>query len=158
MKSRMMKIAAALAATAGVAGTALASDSKSYPASSCTAYQGSFFLATSTIWNGSSGFTGVDCPAVKDGSSIASGRIRVRDRSAISGVECTMLSAFVSGSSVLAWTAGPVSSAGSSLTWQNLDFGGLPADPQGYYFFSCMIPPVDAGESAVGPYFIVEND
>ncbi len=147
---------------AGVAlliGSTAVADGKNYPASNCVVWSGgAISYNLSAIFNYTGSNTYVDCPAVKDATSIASGYVKAKDRSPGSGVECSLSSLYVSGAGFFGWQSAPVSTGGSADNWQTLSYGALGANSAGYYYYSCVIPPVSGGNaSGIAMYHITEN-
>jgi hypothetical protein len=142
-----------------VVGVSGAADGKNYAASQCVRWSGgAISYNLSSIYNGTASDSYVDCPAVKDSSSIASGYVKAKDRSPGSGVECSLNSLYVSGSGFFGWQSAVVSTGGSADTWLNMSFGALGADAAGYYYYSCKIPAVSGGNaSSIAMYHVNEN-
>ena len=155
-KSIIMVLAIASIVSLSIAAHA---DWKNYPASMCVKVSGPTpSYSSSNIYNPSTTTTmHVDCPAVKDtDASIAGAWMKVKDRNSSMAVECTFVSAYVSGSTVYYWSTSEASTTSSS--WTTLEFSGLSENDSGYYYIGCSVPPKESYMSGIGPYRVNENN
>lgn len=131
-----------------------------YPGSTCVKTSGpSPAYGMSTMGNpSSSARMYVDCPMVKNSSSsIKSGWMRVMDRHPSQAIDCTLMSAYASGNTVYYYSTSDAS-AGSAASWQKLTFGSLAEYDEGYYYYSCSLPPTyNSIMSGIGTYHLNEN-
>ena len=151
----------AIATTASLfasAGIAVASDSKSYPASLCEVWSGSSNVFFSMRENLTGGPASMDCPVIKDGNNITSASVRVQDLNTVSAVECVLLTVSVSGTGFSVSNTPKAASAGNDAGWKTLSFSGLTVAPLGHSFISCTLPAFDLGQSRLANYFVVESD
>lgn len=151
-----------IAATLG-APQAFAADSKVYPGAMCVQWAGpdTKGLNWSSVTNfGGGGSIYLDCPAVHDANSIASGWVRATDRHQNLGVSCGLYSVYrAADSGVWFWTGGTKSTTGggNDAPVQQLGYGGAGANGISHYFFSCSIPPTYAGSpSEIHTYYVNE--
>ncbi len=160
MNNTSKKVGLAIAGSAMLlASASVAADGKNYAGSQCVRFSGGALSYNySRIYNNTTTDSFVDCPAVKDASSISSGYVKVLDRSS-AAVECGLNSLYVSGTGLYGWQSPIVASGGNSTTWQTLSFGSLGANSAGYYYYSCKIPAITGGNaSAIAMYHVNEND
>lgn len=149
-----------LGAVLFAASNAAADDSKNYAGLECE-----------RLWGGSISYTGwgavanasssstlfVECPGVKDATSIGSGYARVKDRHATLDVECSLTVNYTSGSSFVSF-ADTDSSDNSPDSWQKLFYSSLgESNTESYYVLTCGIPPMSGTNmSSIAMYNILE--
>ena len=140
-----------------------AQDGKIYPGSACVrwnAAQPTPTLNYSRIWNPSAAaILYVDCIAVKDGTNVLSGWVRVIDQHPNLPVSCQLVSTWSASEGGVFANLSPVrNSAGANPTVQTLNFGALAGFPSGHLFYGCQIPPTSAGaRSWITTYQLTED-
>lgn len=164
-----------LAATLG-APHAFAADAKAYTGSTCVQWDGpdkAVFPWGSVANSDPGGTIFLDCPVVRDATSIASGWVRATDRSGPKAITCTLFAVHRNtlNSAVVFTTGGTKSTTkgADNAAVETLHFGGAGGNGGNginHYFVNCSIPPidpdapidpVDGKASAVHTYFINEN-
>lgn len=130
-------------------------------ANACYVWQGASSMTWGYFFNNSTSTeTGMDCLVIKEGSSIASAWVKVRDQNPNTNVQCT-LNHVVQTSSAVYYVNNPEtkSTSGYSSDWQVLTFGAQSnVEGYGFYHMSCVIPVSSGGlASAVGAYSVLEN-
>jgi hypothetical protein len=138
-------------------------DGKNYPGSMCVRFSGPTpVYGQSAIGNPSTtAELRLDCPVVKDENNIRSGWVRVIDRHTTASVGCNLNCVSRSGSTPTACSTPLFVSVGSSDTTQHLSFGSLTCsacNSFAHYYYSCRIPPTQAGTSWIWTYQVLEND
>lgn len=140
-----------------------AQDSKNYAGAACVkwnAAQPTPSLNWARIWNPSSAADlNVDCIAVKDGTNVAGGWVRVIDRHPTLPVSCQLVSTWSSSEAGVFASLSPVlSSVGASPNVQQLNYGARPGYAMGHLFYSCSVPRTSAGaRSWITTYQVREN-
>lgn len=140
-----------------------AQDTKNYPGSTCVrwdAAQPTPSLRFSGIWNPSATVNlYIDCIAVKDGTNVASGWVRVIDQHPDLPVSCHLVSTWSTSEAGIFTRLSPVrNSAGANSNVQRLNYGALAGFPSGHLYYSCQIPPTSAGaRSWITTYQVREN-
>jgi hypothetical protein len=165
MRSFSSKLVVSLLALVSAVAPAAAQDKKNYPGTMCQASG----TAETRIERPSSGRAtnlGPDamtfqCPAVKDGSSIAGATVHVIDEDPNGSVSCTLRSRDLSGSIGAETRASSAADHGSTPV--ALTFGSQSGASFGYYILSCAVPAPFATStgslrSGVVTYQINEND
>jgi hypothetical protein len=137
-------------------------DGKNYPGSLCVPWSGPTpIFGESAIGNPSTTMAlRVDCPAVKDATNIQSGWARVIDNHTTAPVSCTLVCVSRSGTTSSACTR-TASSSSNSASVQHLSFSSLTCtgcNSLAHYYYSCTIPPTQAGTSWIRTYQVLEND
>jgi hypothetical protein len=137
-------------------------DGKNYPGSNCVRVSGATPIYGESAIGNPSTTTGlsVDCPAVKDATNIQSGWVRVIDNHTTQVVSCTLVCVSRSGTTTSSCVRQDFST-GSSASVQELSFGSLTClgcNNRAHYYYSCYIPPTQAGTSWIRTYQVLEND
>ena len=130
-------------------------------ANACYIWQGSAAMSWGFFNNNSTTTeTGMDCLVIKEGSSIASAWVWVKDQNPSTDVRCTLNHIVPSGGSIY-YVNSPqtVQTSGYSSSYQLLAFGAQAnTSTYGYYHLTCVIPvSTSNGPSQVGAYSVTEN-
>ncbi len=137
-------------------------DGKNYPGSLCVRWSGTSTPVYNFSAIGNPSATTelrVDCPVVKDASNIQSGWVLVVDQHDNDGIGCNLNSLYRSGGGYAGWSTPWVSSVGRSDDAQPLGFGSVGSNNLTHYYYSCRIPPTDAGRiSYITSYHVRENN
>ena len=153
---------AALASNALSPSVAFALDGKIYPGSNCVRYAGS----SSVIYNfsaiGNNSTTQalfLDCPGVKDATSIHHGWVRGQDRHDTQNIRCQLFSVYRNAAGgFVGWWSPVGQSVGSVVAVQQWNYGAVNGNGSSHYYYSCQIPPkVGANASWIDTYSITEN-
>lgn len=143
-----------------------ANDAKNYPGSMCVPWnesQPAPALSYSGIWNPSSTSSlRVDCPCIKDSSSIDSGWVRAVDQHYSQDITARLCSVYRN-STGCSWTVNCSSerrTTGSSCNPQQLSIGtDLAGGTYAHYYYSITIPPVYSNNrSGICTYQVNEYD
>ncbi len=102
----------------------------------------------------------VDCPILhqdfKNGlfkDSLDDADIGVIDAHSSSNARCWLKSVHQTGSVLYSWSGGTRTTAGFGSHEQNLDFNGVPANGNTWYYIGCTIPPRRHGQSSGITYY-----
>ena len=135
-------------------------DGKNYAGCACRAWSGVATDFFCTIQNQQQTTLYVDCPAIRDQAppnGVQSGYIQVIDQHSTQGVECTLFMASLQGSSLILFSQGPQSSAGSSTAMQQINITFAHDGVGDWYWVGCSVPPVEAGVSELVMYHLDES-
>lgn len=156
-----------LAALTLVSLPAQASHSMKYGGGQCSAWGGAMTLSSNRAQNASTTTTAsLDCPAVKDGTTIngASSFVDVIDNNSTSGehVGCSLIAYYMSGATLYpSYNTQSTSALGSTFSSdrvQTLTFSGtLGSASAKWYYLTCGVPKVGAGYSYIVDYSIDES-
>jgi len=94
------------------------------------------------------------CPFVKDSTSVTSGTVTVYDRNPSIDVSCSIITEFNNASGNF-FNFASVTSSGFGSAPQVLGFGAIPGNE--YYYASCSVPRISAGNFSHVASFVVNE-